>query len=125
MRTRANLLCITLSSVAISGRPATLFWDVHRAAGCGGLAYWGHRALPVDFWGTACDSGLGLWTDGSDANFSGTAATVTLTNAVSAGTLTFPLTGYTLAGTPVLTLNSVVANYSSGLTTLSCNYTGS
>jgi len=55
--------------------------------------------------GTNWDDGIvnsanGTWTDGSDATFSGTAGTVTISDAVNAHNLTFS-SGYTVTGGPI------------------------
>lgn len=91
---------------------ATLFWDADGTfgGGTGGNGNWNTTSL---FWTNA--TAMQAWTNATNdvASFGGTAGTVTLTEALTAGGLTFSVDGYTLAGNGnTLTLggNVIVTN---------------
>lgn len=91
---------------------ATLFWDADGTfgGGTGGSGNWNTTSL---FWTNS--TAMQAWTNATNdvASFGGTAGTVTLTEAVTAGGLTFSVDGYTLAGNGnTLTLggNVIVTN---------------
>ena len=126
--------CVIFALSNFSTHAATLFWDANGAAGCGGAGNWGSGAVQGNFWGTACDTALaGVWNNANPDNavFGGTAATVTLTNAVTVNKITVQISGYTVAGSPAMTFSGAGAgvDWSGGSVnnnfTLSCPYNGS
>jgi hypothetical protein len=124
-----------LQSSLCTTSAATLFWDANGAAGCGGAGNWGSGAVQGNFWGTGCDTGLGiLWNNANpdSAVFSGTAGAVTITNTgITVNKITVQTTGYSIIGSPALTFSGAGAgvDFSSAVNpnnfTLSCPYAGS
>ena len=125
------LLALNLASV----QAATFYWDTDgtstgdstsTGAGLGGTASWS-TATPARWWDGVGGSALVVWTEGNDAVFWGTAGTVTLSGARTAGNVTFKTTGYILSGAPALTIGTAGGGFStdSGVTaTANCPVAG-
>ncbi|MFZ2281784.1 MAG: hypothetical protein WAW39_28550, partial [Prosthecobacter sp.] len=113
--TRRSRICAPLLALLFLpslSLAATLFWDADGTfgGGTGGNGNWNTTSL---FWTNS--TAMQAWTNATNdvASFGGTAGTVTLTEAVTAGGLTFSVDGYTLAGNGnTLTLggNVIVTN---------------
>ncbi len=115
---------------------AVQFWDAAGATGnLGGTGTWDSPANTSSMTGTpnwtntAGSATTTTWVNGNDANFNGTAGTVTVDpTGVGAGNLLFSVNGYTLAGGPlVLNGSSPVVNESAaaaGTTTISAALAG-
>lgn len=85
------------SSVAPAG--ATLYWDPSAkkaSPGSGGTGSWD---LTTQDWWYSGSSNVSWAAAGDNPIFAGTAGTVTLNTALTAGTLTFQTAGYTITGT--------------------------
>jgi autotransporter-associated beta strand protein len=94
-------------------RASSIYWDggdgdaannnALLGNGLGGTGTWDSTSL--SWWNGTAGSNQ-TWNNGNDdgAVFAGTAGTVTLGSAITAGSLTFNTTGYTVAGTGPLTL---------------------
>jgi autotransporter-associated beta strand protein len=101
----------TLLNYVVTGTPApagvTLYWDPgakQASPGSGGTGSWDFST--ADWWLSGA-SNLVWSTGGDNPVFAGTAGTVTLNAALSAGTVTFNTGGYTIGGTAnTLTLTS-------------------
>ena len=97
LRRLAEVL-VLLVLVASSARAATLYWDSADATGLqSGTGAW---SLSAGNWSTNA-SGTGArvaWSNGGDAVFSGSGATVTISGTVSVGNITFSGPGWSVAG---------------------------
>jgi fibronectin-binding autotransporter adhesin len=81
-------------------RAASLYWDGSStsANADGGSGVWSTAVDPAN-WDTSSAGGTASsWADGSDAVFGGTGGTVTIAGAVSAASLAFTKSGYSLTG---------------------------
>jgi hypothetical protein len=78
-------------------------WDVNGAtAGTGGTGTW----LTANAWRSGSSTGtLGDWANNNNAVFGGTAGAITTSSGVTARSLTFSQTGYTISGSSVLALS--------------------
>ncbi len=130
---RAVLLGVLLALLASSSPAATFFWDADGSGlGCSGAGNWGSGVIQANCWGTAlCSGTYGTWNNANldSASFGSTPATVTLTNAVTVNQIITTSGGFVMSGaSQTMTFAGpdagVNANHSSGVTTLTCNYTG-
>jgi autotransporter-associated beta strand protein len=101
---------------------ATVYWDpsgLKASPGSGGTGNWDGS---TSNWWYSGNSDI-IWpADGANAVFAGTAGTVTLAGGESASSLTFSNTGYVIAGSQTLTLNSPgnITVASNATATISC-----
>src|SRR5690349_19039482 len=105
---KASVFLLVSAVVGLSvSSAATLFWDANGAAGCGGVGNWGSGAVQGNYWGTACDTGLGVWNNANvdSASFGGTGVTVTVTNAVTVNKLIVNSAAYILGGASTVTFS--------------------
>ncbi|WP_224545079.1 autotransporter-associated beta strand repeat-containing protein [Mesorhizobium sp. CA16] len=132
-RTAAVLLALLMGLAANPAGAADLYWDADGSGlQLGGTGTWNTAAPPL--WNTTGNATAGpfvIWNNGTPDNaiFAGTAGTVTLGAPITAGSLTFNVSGYTIAGgtltlgggTPTITatgnatISSIIAG-SGGLT---------
>ncbi len=92
------------------------FWDatspIDNSPGSGGTGNWNTNAGNTVWWVSGGSDSV--WTNGSIANFDGTAGTVTVNTPVTANGLTFATTGYTIGGTSNLTLSTATITLPDG-----------
>jgi fibronectin-binding autotransporter adhesin len=93
----------TLLFTASSGVTATLQWDAdpHLFGAQGGSGNW----LGSNMWWTGIRGTNTTWVSGSAASFGPSAGTVSVNGAVTADSLSFSTTGYTISGSSALTLS--------------------
>ena len=108
--------------VALTISNPNLYWTSNGTT-LGGAAAWNSSGLN---WSSSNTSVAGAaWTAGKTAIFGGTAGTVTIGSAITAGGLTFSTTGYTLASGPGGSLATASISVDSGLSaTVSATLTG-
>ena len=108
--------------VALTISNPNLYWTSNGTT-LGGAAAWNSSGLN---WSSSNTSVAGAaWTAGKTAIFGGTADTVTIGSAITAGGLTFSTTGYTLASGPGGSLATASISVDSGLSaTVSATLTG-
>ena len=108
--------------VALTISNPNLYWTSNGTT-LGGIAAWDSSGLN---WSQSNTSVAGAaWTAGKTAIFGGTADTVTIGSAITAGGLTFSTTGYTLASGPGGSLATASISVDSGLSaTVSATLTG-
>jgi len=89
---------------------ATLYWDGNTTGGGGGSTNDNWNTTDQN-WDDAAtwDGTQQAWTNGEDADFAGTAGTVTVTEAVTANSITFNVPGYTIGGASKITLGTGTA----------------
>ena len=115
---RSSVALLSLASLSLAAsqvQAANYYWDPSKSnvdPGSGGTGAWNTTSL---FWKLSGTSGDVAWpnTTANTADFSGTAGTVTLGSAITAGGLIFDTAGYTVAtSTFALTLgtNGITAN---------------
>ena len=132
LRTAAVVICAMLA-VSEFGGPAqagTLYWDTDGSTG-GNNASTGANLGGSGVWSTAStnwwDSSLGtlqVWTGGSDTMFWGTGGAITAST-VSASSLAFKTTGYTVHSGTLTMIGAASFNVDSGVTaTLSTTIAG-
>ncbi len=119
------LLAGLLYGAVSASAQSQAYWDatspIMASPGSGGSGNW--SISTADWWvNGSADSD---WTNSNIANFAGTAGTVTVTGAVTAGGITFTTSGYTIGGSSALTLSSAtIAVPSSGTESINCPIAG-
>ena len=99
-----------LTSLCSVAGAATLYWDGNTTGGGGGSTNDNWNTTDQN-WDDAAtwDGTQQAWTNGEDADFAGTAGTVTVTEAVTANSITFNVPGYTIGGASKITLGTGTA----------------
>lgn len=125
MRVRRSILMVAGLFALLPVRGATVYWDPDSSnnGSTGGSGAW----LGVNFW-SSDSTGMAhqSWANGDDAIFQGAVGTVTAGGALTAHSMVFSTTGYTIGGTGVITLTgSGTVNTGANTATISAPLAGS
>lgn len=97
-------------AVIVEPAQATLYWDPSGSGSTASSGITGTWNTSLGLWyNGSADS---AWISGSDAEFSGIGGAVTVGAAVTAHNIAFDVTGYTLSGSSIITLNGTTPTIS-------------